>query len=57
MDEPYAITLPYTYLLQNADKMSPRCEVCRQTPRGHVLLRLRGGIVGESTLESESDEV
>lgn len=35
---------------------APKCEVCRQTPRGHVLLRLRGGIVGESTLESESDE-
>ena len=52
----HAITPRYTYRQQNAGKMPAKCEGCRQTPRGHLLLRLRGGMVDESAPESESDE-
>ena len=52
----HAITPRCTYRQQNAGKMPPKCEGSRQTPRGHLLLRLRGGMVDESAPESESDE-
>jgi hypothetical protein len=52
----HAITPRYTYRQQNAGKMPPKCEGCRQTPRSHLFLRLKGGMVDESAPESESDE-
>jgi len=47
----HAITPRYTNR-----QMPPKCEGCRQTPRSHLLLRLKGGMVDESAPESESDE-